>query len=557
MDGTVWRLPGYVVGDRLGAGGTGDVWAGRVAATGERVALKRVAVTDPETLRAAQAEAALLQTLDHPHLVRLHGLVTTTDAAVLVLDLADGGSLADLLAHRGRLAVGEVVTALAPIAAALAYAHQHGVIHGDVSPGNIVFTSIGLPMLADLGVARIVGAAVPVRSTPAYVDPAVAAGCAPGPSSDVFMLGAVAVHALTGAPLWRGASTEEVVARAAAGDLTELTDRLAAVPPSVATVVEQALVVDPHLRCTAAEFALDLRHTEAPLPIELRAGRRLEPATSGRADRPGIGAARRPPGAHRAAGRDHGEALSPGRPAFDRPGRLPATPGRSGALTQSVQAPPRPTLPPPPGPVRRQLGRLYASAPPRRALGVGVAALVLAGAISGGALWWVRQPDRPAAPQLAAATAAPSDIGAHATAATASASAATAAPSAHTSSASPSAVLRHLDDLRAQAFARRDPAVLAEVYAPGPLLDQDRALMLRIVPPGCGLVGARTEFRDVRASVTTAGGWSVRATAQLASSALQCVGATGGRAPGTAPTPLRIELTRAAGGYRITRQLSG
>src|SRR4029079_15436703 len=116
----------------------------------------------------------LLTALDHPHLVRLHALIPTPDAAVLVLDLADGGSLAAMLARRSRLAVGEAVTALAPIGAALAYAHQCGVLHGDVTPGNVLFTSIGLPMLGDLGVARIVGDSGGVRCTPESVCPAVA-----------------------------------------------------------------------------------------------------------------------------------------------------------------------------------------------------------------------------------------------------------------------------------------------------------------------------------------------------------------------------------------------
>ena len=157
MGGAPWQLPGFVVGELLGSGNSSEVWAARIAATGERVALKRVALTEPDALRAARTEAALLTALDHPHLVRLHALIPTPEAAVLVLDLADGGSLADMLARRSRLAVGEVVTALAPIGAALAYAHQRGVLHGDVTPGNVLFTSIGLPMLGDLGVARIVG----------------------------------------------------------------------------------------------------------------------------------------------------------------------------------------------------------------------------------------------------------------------------------------------------------------------------------------------------------------------------------------------------------------
>ena len=166
MSGATWRLPGFVLGEQLGSGNSGEVWAARIAATGEQVALKRVALTGPDALRAARTEAALLSTLDHPHLVRVHALLPTSDAAVLVLDLADGGSLADVLERRGRLSVGEVVTALAPIGAALAYAHQHGVMHGDVSPANILFTSIGLPMLGDLGVAHIIGDSAPVRCTP-------------------------------------------------------------------------------------------------------------------------------------------------------------------------------------------------------------------------------------------------------------------------------------------------------------------------------------------------------------------------------------------------------
>ena len=158
----------------------------------------------PTQARRADAEAALLTALDHPHLVRLHAVVPADGASVLVLDLAEGGSLAELLAARGRLAPGEVITAVAPVAAGLAYLHDQGVVHGDVSSANILFTPGGSPLLADVGVARLTGDDRDAASTPAYVDPAVAAGCVPGPPSDVFMLAAVALHALTGAPLWHG-----------------------------------------------------------------------------------------------------------------------------------------------------------------------------------------------------------------------------------------------------------------------------------------------------------------------------------------------------------------
>ena len=175
---------------------------------GAAVAVKVLVAGDPE--RQAR-EAALLGELDHPHLVRLVEVVHQPrrggEARVaLVLELLAGGSLAALLARRGRLRPGEVVTAVAPVAAALAHAHEHGVVHGDLSPGNIVFTAEGRPVLTDLGVARVLGETAAGEVTPAYVDPTVARGGAPGPASDVFGVAAAAFHALTGVAPWNAAT---------------------------------------------------------------------------------------------------------------------------------------------------------------------------------------------------------------------------------------------------------------------------------------------------------------------------------------------------------------
>lgn len=277
---TPLKLRGYTVERLLGSGGSGEVWQARIGTTGSRVALKRVPISDAEQLRRAQAEAALLAALEHPNLVRLHSLITLDDAAVLVLDLADGGSLAQLLAARGRLAVGEVITLVASIGAALAYLHEHAVVHGDVAAANILFTASGVPLLADVGVARLTGDDADAEATPAYVDPAVAGGCVPGPPSDVFMLGAVALHALTGAPPWPDLDAEAALERAARGVLDDASDRLAAagIGSATAAVVCRALSVDPQRRGTAGEFALDLRHSGEPIAIELGAGTaRVEP----------------------------------------------------------------------------------------------------------------------------------------------------------------------------------------------------------------------------------------------------------------------------------------
>jgi hypothetical protein len=496
-----WKLPGYVAQELLGYGSSGEVWRGHAVSSGAPVALKRLPVGDVAQGQAARSEAALLSTLDHPHLIRLHELVPAGDAVVLVLDLAAGGSLADLLTRRGRLTPGEVITALAPIGAALAYAHNEGVVHGDVTPANVLFTEDGLPLLADLGVARIVGDAAPARSTPAYVDPSVAAGCVPGAPSDVFMLAAVGVHALTGSPLWTGTTPADMIARAAAGDLGDLTTRLAALPPALAALLARALSVEPHLRCSAAEFALDLRDCGEPAPLELAAGGRPEAAAVQEPHQPVA------PG-------------DPARPAFTRPGD-DAPLSNPAQLTHGVRA------------------ALHAPVPPRRGRGrrwpiVVVAGASLIGLAVAGGLRSIRHhatAQRPPLPPVAS----------------------TAPASPPTQEDRALAILRGLDVIREQAFARRQATLLRQVYVPGPLLTQDSALLRRTVPAGCELIGVRTSYSALE--VTPAKYRLVlTTTATLAPSTLTCHAAVAGRAAGEPPTRLHIELVTATDGYRIASQ---
>ena len=270
-----WRIRGFELDRRLGAGASSEVWRATASVSGDAVALKRLPLAGAEHARRAVAEAAKLRVLDHPHLIRLHDLVLHRDAAVLVLDLADAGSLADLLAVRGRLTPGEAITAIAPVAAALAHVHAAGIVHGDISPANILFTPGGVPLLADLGVSRLTGDDTDAESTPAYVDPLVARGGVPTSYSDVFMLGAVALHALTGAPLWTASTGDAALAQASSAGLGHVEGRfaMADLPPAMAAVLRRALTLEPAYRGTAADFALDLRHSGQPVAVELAAGR--------------------------------------------------------------------------------------------------------------------------------------------------------------------------------------------------------------------------------------------------------------------------------------------
>jgi hypothetical protein len=264
-------VPGYVLEQLLGRGGSGEVWRARPRGGGPPVAVKVLLRGDPER---QVREAAMLSELDHPHLVRLHRVVRRevrggdTEVA-LVLDLLAGGSLASLLARRGRLRPGEVVTTVAPVAAALAQAHDRGVVHGDLSPGNVVFTAEGRPVLTDLGTARLVGEAGRAEVTPAYVDPVVARGGAPGPASDVFGVAAAAFHALTGIAPWNAADPAGTLAVATRGEVPDLTLLAPDAPAELVRVVERGLSLEPHLRGSAAAFALDLRHACTPEPVRL------------------------------------------------------------------------------------------------------------------------------------------------------------------------------------------------------------------------------------------------------------------------------------------------
>ena len=153
-------------------------------------------------------EVRILSALEHSHLLRAHAVVRLPahdsggSGLGLVLDYAPGGSLATLVGSRGRLGPGETVTVLTPIAQALAYLHGQGFTHGDVAPGNVLFTADGKPLLADLGVARMVADAAPVAEagTAGFRDPAPVDAVRAGlqPERDIYSLAALGWYCLTG-----------------------------------------------------------------------------------------------------------------------------------------------------------------------------------------------------------------------------------------------------------------------------------------------------------------------------------------------------------------------
>jgi hypothetical protein len=254
-----FSLPGFDVEQLLGFGGSGEVWRARERATGELVALKRLRVSaaDAETHRQLRRAGALLATVRHEHVVRLRATVPTSDGLVLVLDYAGGGSLASLLAERGRLRSGEVVAVAAPLAVALAEVHGRGVVHGNITPASVLFDGAGTPLLADLGVAALVGGAgCAVTLAPGFADPAVPDGVSVT-AADVHGLAAVCHAALTGAAPYR----DEVV--------VPLRSVASGVPPSLVEAIEAAMNRDFRARPDAAGFARALYAACTPRPVVL------------------------------------------------------------------------------------------------------------------------------------------------------------------------------------------------------------------------------------------------------------------------------------------------
>jgi len=261
------EIGGYRTERLLGEGATGTVWRA-TAPDGSLVALKVFGGPYQQSLEAAKREAALTAQVDHPHLARIRDLICDTDQIALAIDLAEGGSLAGLLATRGRLTPPEVLTALIPIAAALATAHERGVVHGDLSPANIVFDAAGRPLLTDLGAARVaVECGLAVSATPGYVAPEVARGATPDSAADVFALGAVALHCLSGRPAWNADDLRDVVIQATVGQWPDPADQDG--PAGLIAAIRSALGDIPKSRPGAATLMVELARSGAPEPIRL------------------------------------------------------------------------------------------------------------------------------------------------------------------------------------------------------------------------------------------------------------------------------------------------
>lgn len=176
---------------------------------GEDVVLRRpVAIKllrdlgDPRAVSRFEQEAQILARLQHPDVVTVFDSGVDGDDRFIVMELVEGPTLRELIDAEGRLTPERVREIGRRLASALGFAHEHGVIHRDVKPSNVLLPPGGVK-LADMGIARLLSpealtATVTVRATPAYISPEQARGEAVDSRTDLYSLGCVLFEMLTG-----------------------------------------------------------------------------------------------------------------------------------------------------------------------------------------------------------------------------------------------------------------------------------------------------------------------------------------------------------------------
>jgi len=299
------KLGSYEVLSPLGAGGMGEVYRAHDTRLGRDVAIKTLPeefAQDAERLSRFEREARVLASLTHSNIAAIHGVEEVDKRRYLVLEFVDGETLADRLA-RGPLPVDEAIDVCRDIAAGLEAAHESGVIHRDLKPGNVIITPGGQVKVLDFGLATASGASAPgsnpnlshsptvthqatragvILGTAAYMSPEQARGRTLDRRTDIWSFGCVFYECLTGRALFQGDTVSDLIARILERE-PDWSALPANTPPRVRELLKKCLRKDPkerlrdigdaRLELAEAHATIDGAGAVTPTPTKRRASK--------------------------------------------------------------------------------------------------------------------------------------------------------------------------------------------------------------------------------------------------------------------------------------------
>jgi len=277
------RLSHFELREKLGEGGTGEVWRAVDTRLDREVAIKLLTGAieqDPERLARITHEAKTLASLSHPNVVTVHSIEELAGQRFLVMELVRGTQLDRLIPENG-LPLDRVLELGVAIADAVSAAHQCGVIHGDLKPGNVMIGGDGRPKILDFGLAKwterpidIDSDKAPTRTLPSgniegtvhYMSPEQFKGKRIDQRSDVFSLGVILHELATGERPFFGETAAELIAGILRDEPRPVAEIRRDLPRQLSRIILHALNKDPARRF---QTALDLRNELEQLAAEL------------------------------------------------------------------------------------------------------------------------------------------------------------------------------------------------------------------------------------------------------------------------------------------------
>ncbi|MEU8590873.1 serine/threonine-protein kinase [Streptomyces sp. NPDC048664] len=271
----------YQLESTIGRGAMGEVWRAYDRMLGRPVAVKVLLAqnTDPTADSRFRLEAQTAGRLHHPHVVGVHDFGEYEGKLFLVMELVEGDSLSQALSDGGPLSADRVASIAAQAAAGLAVAHQQGIVHRDIKPGNLLIDAKGTVKIGDFGIARFLDdpsgaltATGQIVGTSLYLAPERALGKTAQGASDVYSLGCVLYQLLTGRPPFSGRTPIEILHHHLDSTPVPPSRSGAVLPPAFENYLLGLLAKRPEDRPTAREvadwFGSDAwRGRPEPLPV--------------------------------------------------------------------------------------------------------------------------------------------------------------------------------------------------------------------------------------------------------------------------------------------------